>query len=194
MLIVGLIFLVYSILYAQPELQAWEWVVDGRRIFAVPWNTINHVAIAIAGTCTYDWYEMYSNSDEKNGWGARILPMGSLLFALAWLIDYIEPAEHYDATTALSMIAIATSQFILFIFYAFQYVDFRITPLTTMGRNLLFSFILTGIWDPFLKGTFTKAPLLANPWLALVIVGVIPIFVQWMVAWILQENNILIKF
>lgn len=192
-LIAAVIMICYSVMFAIPELQTWAWMDGNRKIFEIPWNTINHVAIAIFGTCTYDWYMMKTKENPEFGWTKRILPIGTVCFIFAWLVNYIEPAEHHDATTALALMAIATSQFILFIFYSFDKFGFKISPLSTMGKNILIMFLITGYWDPYFD-IFEKAALVANPWLALVVVGVIPIVFQWLVAWILDQNKIIIKF
>jgi hypothetical protein len=188
-----LIMIVHSILFEIPSVQAWEWVIDEKVIFRVPWNTINHISIAILGTCAYDWYTWNTDDDKYKGWRERILPVGAICFAANYLWDFLQPAEHHDATTALSLNAIATSLFMLFIFYSFYQVGFKIPALNVLGKNLLLMFLLTGAWDPWLS-MFDHAYLAANPVIAMLVVGVIPIILSWLIAWILDKKKIIIKF
>ncbi|MHA1822178.1 MAG: hypothetical protein ACTSU2_13735 [Promethearchaeota archaeon] len=192
-IIAVIIMTVHAILYAIPSLQTWNITLGTWKVFEVPWNTINHVAIAIMGTCTFDWYMLKKPDDENYGWKKRILPAGTLAFIGVWLVDFLQPAEHHDATTALSLMAIATSMFILYMFYAFDQIDFHVPWLSDLGKNILIMFLFTGIWDAYYH-IFTKSFLLQSHLIAMVFVGIIPITIQFMFAWSLARFRIIIKF
>ena len=193
LIIAVVILVIHAILFEIASVRAWEWVIDGQTFFKVPWNTINHIPIAIVGTCTYDWYMLKTDEDQHNGWRSRILPVAVFAFAFNYILDYLQPAEHHDVTSSLALNAIATSMFMLFIFYSFSIIDFEIPALTVMGKNILFMFLLTGLWEPWLD-LFSHAELVANPLMGLLVVGVFPMVFSWFIAWMLEKNNIIIKF
>ncbi len=184
----------YSILYAFPGVQNWTWEINGIEYFRVPWNTINHIAIAILGTCTYDWFQwLGTKEDPDKGWVKRILPVGTLMFIGAFLIDFLEPAEHHDATTGLVMLAIGTSQYFLYMFYAFDKIGFHIIALSDFGKNIMLMFLYTGVQILFFE-VFPVDILYEYKILALLVAGVLPILYQYIIAWTLSKNKIYMKF
>ncbi|MHA1340621.1 MAG: hypothetical protein ACTSRZ_10720 [Promethearchaeota archaeon] len=187
------IMTIHAILYAIPALQSWQLVIDGWKIFEVPWNTINHIAIAIMGTCTYDWYMLRKEDDDAFGWKKRILPVATLMFVGVWMVDFLQPAEHHDATTALSLMAIGTSMFVLFVFYSFDKLGYHVPMLSDLGKNILIMFLLTGIWDAYFS-IVTKDLLLQSRLLSMILVGIVPILTQFLFAWALARYRIIIKF
>jgi hypothetical protein len=110
-----------------------------------------------------------------------------------YLWDYIQSAEHHDITTTLAMLAIATSMFMLFIFYAFDKFGFKVPMLSEYGKNILLMFLLTGLWDPYSE-LFTRSQLVDNPFLAMLVIGMIPLLVEYAIAWLLAKKNIIVKF
>ncbi len=190
------IMIVHFILIAIPGLMEWKWIINGIEYFKVPYNTINHIAISITGTCTYQWWIQKSEDHQELGIKKRILPVATLSFVLCYLIDFIQPAEHRNVTTALALMAIGTSQFVMFIFYSFERVGFKIPMLSEFGKNLLLMFILLlVVTEVYLKLPFLAHEVLAaNPLWAMIGAGVIPIIILYVIAWILAKNNIIIKF
>ena len=187
------IMTIHAILYSIPYLQSWQLNVNGWKIFEVPWNTINHIAIAIMGTCTYDWYMMRKENDDAFGWRKRILPISTLMIVGVWLLDFLQPAEHHNATTTLSLLAISTSMFVLFVFYSFDKLRFRLPMLSDFGKNILLMFLLTGLWDSYFS-VITKDFLLQSRLFSMILVGIIPILTQYLFAWSLNKFRIIVKF
>lgn len=183
----------YSILFEIEAVQNWQWTIGSWVIFKVPWNTINHISIAILGTCTYDWCLLKTNEDPDYGWRKRILPIGSFMWIGVWLLDFLQPAEHHDATTTLSMMAIATSMFILFLFYMLERLKFKVPGLSELGKNILLMFLLTGLWGYFLHA-FSRQMFVDYPITALILVGIVPLMTQILFAWALSKYRIIVKF
>ena len=164
--------------------------------FKVPYNTINHIAISIIGTCTYQWWVWKSDDNQEFGIKKRVLPVATLSFVFCYLIDFIQPAEHRDVTMALALMAIGTSQFVMFIFYIFERIGFKVPMLSELGKNLLLMFILLlFVTEVYLKLPWLSHEILAaNPIWAMIGAGVIPILVLYAIAWLLAKKNIIIKF
>ncbi|MFX1499323.1 MAG: hypothetical protein ACFFBH_17535 [Promethearchaeota archaeon] len=156
-----------------------------------PWNAINHAAIAIAGTCFCQWYKMDPN-DPVVGFKKRILPVATISILAFYCFDWIQPAEHHDATTSLALLAIAASGFLIAIFYGFEKLEFKVPILSEMGRNLLLLFILAFIFDQYVQ-IFPKPFLIDYPWLTMILIGILPIAIEGGIAVLLAKRNIIIK-
>lgn len=182
------ILVIHAILYALPVFDRFIFT-EGDIIF--PFNAFNHAAIAIAGTCFCQWYKMDLN-DPNVGFKKRILPAATISIVVFYLFDWIQPAEHHDATTSIALLAIGASGFLIAIFYSFEKMDFKVPVLSEMGRNLLLLFILAFIFDQYVQ-IFDKASLVDNPWLAMILIGIIPIGVEAGIAVLLAKKEIIIK-
>ncbi len=109
-----------------------------------------------------------------------------------YCFDWIQPAEHHDATTSLALFAIATSGFLIAVFYGFEKLKFKIPVLSEMGRNMLFLFILAFIFDQYVQ-FFDKQFLADNPLLTMVLVGILPIAIEAGIAVLLAKKNLILK-
>jgi hypothetical protein len=156
-----------------------------------PWNAFNHAAIAIAGTCFAQWYKMDQN-DPAIGFKKRILPVATISIVVFYCLDWVQPAEHHDATTSLALLAIAASGFLIAVFYGFEKMNFKVPILSEMGRNLLLLFILSFIFDQFVQ-VFPKDFLIDYPWLTMILIGVLPIVIEAGIALLLAKKSIVIK-
>lgn len=178
--------------------QPWGLVPRWSNPWELPWNTINHIAIAIIGTCTAEWMV---RTPEEIGIKKRLLPMAVLSFTGCYLVNYIQPAFHGDATISLALMAIGTSQFIMFIFYQFEKVKFKIPLLSELGRNLLLNVILLEIFMELLgllggeiglDHAFFVGTLLGRI-IGMVWVGILPILLLWAVSWLLDKKHVYFK-
>ncbi len=182
------IMVIHAILYALPIFDRWIFT-EGDIVF--PFNAFNHAAIAIAGTCFCQWYKMDPN-DPTSGFKKRILPAATISIVAFYLFDWVQPAEHHDATTSLALLAIAASGFLIAVFYGFEKVNFKIPILSEMGRNLLLLFILAFLFDQYVQ-IFDKTFLADNLWLTMILIGIVPIAVEAGVAVLLAKKDIIIK-
>ena len=184
------ILCIHAILYAFPNVFEQHRPSTGTIIF--PWNTLNHAAIAIAGTCFCQWYKMDPNNPTV-GFKKRILPGATISIIAFYCFDWIQPAEHHDATTSLALLAIAASGFLIAVFYSFETMNFKVPVLSEMGRNLLLLFILSFIWDLIFGEFVQKDFLIDNPLLTMFLVGILPIAIEAGIAVLLSKRNIIIK-
>jgi len=190
------ILIIHAILYFLPFFKhygpsAGTWPPDP---WSFPWNALNHAAIAIAGTCFSQWYKM-DPKDPKVGFKKRILPVSMIAIIVFYCYDWIQAAEHHDATTSLALLAIAASGFLIAVFYGFELLNFRVPVLSEMGKNMLLLFILSLLIDSyvgFLVDDFRDF-LVMNPIITMLIIGVLPIAFEAGIAMLLAHKKWIIK-
>ncbi|NHJ19487.1 MAG: hypothetical protein EAX91_00995 [Candidatus Lokiarchaeota archaeon] len=182
------ILIIHAVLYTLP---VFEHKGFGGGTIPFPFNSLNHAAIAIAATCFSQWYKMDSN-DPKVGFKKRILPVSTIFIIIFYCFDWIQPAEHHDATTSLACLAIATSGFLIAVFYGFEKLEFKVPVLSEMGRNMLLLFIFTFVFDLAI-GLFGAELRVANPFIVMILVGVLPIAIEAGIAMLLAKWDIKIK-
>ena len=190
------ILVVHAILYSLPFFKHYgpsvgTWPLDP---WTFPWNALNHAAIAIAGTCFSQWYKM-DPKDPKVGFKKRILPVSMMAIVLFYCFDWIQAAEHHDATTSLALLSIAASGFLIAVFYGFEQLNFKVPVLSEMGRNMLLLFILTLLIDyyvGFMAERFRDF-LVMNPIVTMLLIGVLPIVFEAGIAMLLARKNWIIK-
>ena len=183
------IMIVHAILYATPIFE--HKGLGGTGTLTFPFNALNHAAIAIAGTCFSQWYKMDSN-DPDVGFKKRILPVATIFIIVFYCLDWIQPAEHHDATTSLAFLAIAASGFLIAVFYGFEKMKFKVPVLSEMGKNMLLLFILAFIFDVAI-GLLDRDFLMANPLFTMLFIGVLPIVIEAGIALLLAKWDVKIK-
>lgn len=183
------IMIVHAILYATPIFE--HKGLGGTGTLTFPFNSLNHAAIAIAGTCFSQWYKMDSN-DPDVGFKKRILPVATIFIIVFYCLDWIQPAEHHDATTSLAFLAIAASGFLIAVFYGFEKMKFKVPVLSEMGKNMLLLFILAFIFDVAI-GLLDRDFLMANPLFTMLFIGVLPIVIEAGIALLLAKWDVKIK-
>ena len=183
------IMIIHAILYATPIFE--HKGLGGTGTLTFPFNALNHAAIAIAGTCFSQWYKMDS-SDPEVGFRKRILPVATIFIIVFYCLDWIQPAEHHDATTSLAFLAIAASGFLIAVFYGFEKMKFKVPVLSEMGKNMLLLFILAFVFDVAI-GFLDRDFLMVSPILTMILVGVLPIVIEAGIAMLLARKNIVVK-
>ena len=187
------IMTIHAILYASGLFEyKFNLLSGGSLIF--PFNAFNHAAIAIAGTSFSQWLKMDPNNPDI-GFRKRILPASTIAIIAFYCFDWIQPAEHHDATTSLALLAIAASGFLITIFYGFDKLKFKVPLLSEMGKNMLLLFILAFIWDAIITAVADSARdfLLNFPLVTMVCFGVLPILIEAGIAYLLARWDIKIK-
>ncbi|MHA1195722.1 MAG: hypothetical protein ACTSRH_06990 [Promethearchaeota archaeon] len=185
------IMITHAILYFLPGFDHYG-PVDGPLIF--PWNAFNHAGIAIAGTCFSQWYKKDPNNPDI-GFKKRILPAATLSIILFYCFDWIQPAEHHDATTSLALLSIGVSGFLISIFYSFEKLNFKLPILSEMGRNLLLLFIIAFVFDLYIGflADHYRTFLVEYPVVTMLICGILPIVIEAGIALLLAKKNIIVK-
>ncbi len=188
-LYVGIAMMIlHSILFALPFFEHYG-PSTGTLVF--PFISLNHASIAIIATCFSQWYKM-DPDNPRVAFKKRILPGATICILIFYCLDWIQPSEHHDVSTALALLAIATSAFMITVFYSLEQFDFKIPILSEMGKNMLLIFILT-LFVGLFVGIIPKDFLVANPLLALILVGILPIAILAGIAVLLDRKNIKIK-
>ncbi|MFX0058260.1 MAG: hypothetical protein ACFE85_14895 [Candidatus Hodarchaeota archaeon] len=186
------IMVIHAILYATPIFEHKGPMGTGDVLF--PFNALNHAAIAMAATCFSQWYKM--DPDDPNvGFKKRILPVATISIIAFYLFDWIQPAEHHDATTSLALFAIAACGFLIAVFYSFEKIGFKVPVLSEMGKNLLLLFIIAFVFDQYTSLLIdgNRDFFVSYPYLAMLLFGVIPIAVEAGIAILLAKKDIKIK-
>ncbi|MHA1673327.1 MAG: hypothetical protein ACTSYI_06845 [Promethearchaeota archaeon] len=188
-LFVGLGFmLIHSILYAIPNLNAWE---SGDWYF--PYRVINHIAIGIVATAYTSWFFTQEGEINKETIRSRVLPVSTAFFIAEYLLDFIQWSDHHDVTTPLAMLALASSGFLIFIFYKMDEEDFHILGLTAFGKNMLSVFILEMVIIELLYLPIIEGIVGLNAFLDMLILGMVPVVLIWIIAKLLEKFDIIIK-
>ena len=188
------IMIIHTILYATGLFvyKGVSIIPDGSIVF--PFNAFNHAAIAIAGTCFSQWYKLDPEHPEV-GFKKRILPASTIAIIAFYCFDWVQPAEHHDATTSLALLAIGASGFLITIFYGFEKLDFKVPLLSEMGKNMLLLFILAFVWDLIIGLLVDEMRdfLLNVPIANMIFIGILPILVEGAIAYFLAKKDIKIK-
>jgi hypothetical protein len=187
------IMTIHAILYATGLFKYKFDLLSGGSLF-FPFNAFNHAAIAISGTSFSQWLK----KDPDNldiGFKRRILPASTIAIIAFYCFDWIQPAEHHDATTSLALLAIGASGFLITIFYGFDKLKFKVPLLSEMGKNMLLLFILAFIWDFIIDTVADSARdfLLNFPAVTMICFGVLPILIEGGIAYLLARWDIKIK-
>ncbi|MFW9949121.1 MAG: hypothetical protein ACFFKA_03215 [Candidatus Thorarchaeota archaeon] len=186
------IMIVHAILYSTGMFDYKGPLIGGTLVF--PFNAFNHTAIAIAATSFSQWYKL-DPEDPKVGFKKRILPAASIAIIAFYVFDWIQPAEHHDATTSLALLAIAASGFLISIFYGFEQMKFKLPILSEMGRNMLFLFIFAFIFDIAISLFMDTSRdfFIINPLITMLLIGVLPIVIEAGIAMLFAKLNWIIK-
>jgi hypothetical protein len=183
---------IHAILYATGLFDYKGPLTGGTLVF--PFNAFNHAAIAIAATCFSQWYKL-DPKDPKVGFKKRILPAATISIIAFYCFDWIQPAEHHDATTSLALLAIAASGFLIAVFFSFEQLNFKVPVLSEMGRNMLFLFIFAFIFD-ILIGLFMDSSrdfFASNPVITMLLIGILPIVIEAGIAMLFAKRKWIIK-
>ncbi len=188
-LLVGLGFmLLHSILYAIPGINEWQ---SGDWEF--PYKVINHFAIGIIATSYTSWFFTPEGKINKDTIRSRVLPVSTAFFIAEFLLDFIQWSDHHEVTTPLAMMAIATSGFLIFLFYKMDEENFHILGLSAFGKNMLTVFILEMVILELLYLPLIEDVVLLNTFLDMLLLGMVPIVLMWGIAKILDKFDIIIK-
>lgn len=188
-LIIGLGFmLLHSILYAIPSINEWE---SGDWEF--PYKVINHIAIGIIATAFTSWFFTPEGKINKETIRSRVLPISTAFFMLEFCLDFIQWSDHHEVTTPIALMSIASSGFLIFLFYKMDEENFHILGLTALGKNMLVVFILEMV---ILELVYI--PLIENSigilrFLDMILLGMVPIVLMWLIAKLLEKFDVIIK-
>jgi hypothetical protein len=188
----ALLVLAHALLYEFPIFDHREWYDDLLHLPKFPFLALGLSCVAIVGSCFGQWHVM-DPGDALAGFQSRIAPASTIAFVCAYCMDWLQPAEHHDLPASLQLQAIYIGGFMLMIFFAFGRVGFRFPLLSSFGKNLLLMFAVGGFGVSVYWNFLPKQMLIANPLLALLLVGIAPIAVLGWFARVLDRRGVMVR-
>jgi hypothetical protein len=173
-------------------------IIDG---MSIPYDVLGHMLIAISATCVWDWMNL--DPKEPNvGIKQRVLKFASLMFIVAFLYDFIEPANHHGTNLVLCCLAIGTGTFMCIILYTFErYFTFKVPVISELGRNAILLYLLQSAFtlpydEIFPDNAVSFWGMFPLPWGRIVglLLAVLPIAGLMAFAVLLDRKNIHFKF
>ena len=113
------------------------------------------------------------------------------------MTSWLQPALHFEVTTAHALGGIVYAQFLLLIMYAFDRADMRFPALTALGRNLILMFLVGGVgtalYAEFLVRHIHRDILAAFPLGTTVLFAIIPYIVTIALGIYLDRKKIYVR-
>ncbi len=167
----------------------WHWGLPAGSLPRIPFDSINHMSVAIVGTCFGEW--VFRTRDQiREAFAAKVLPGCIAFLSAAYCMDWLQPAEPHDVTTAHALLAIGMALFLFGTTYSFGQIGFSFPVLEKFGRNMLLMFILAFIIVDVYVAQFSKEFLLDHRFLAMVLVGITPLVVLYGIAHLLYVKGV----
>ncbi len=194
----------HALLYMLPCLELFHdgsdqisltWMGDGQFFdyYMIPFEAISFSALAIAGTCFWDWLNEGGNAPLAIK--HRILPAAVYSWIACFVAMWFVPPVHFDLTVSQDLLALGMGYFMLMFFFAAeQFFKYKIPYLTALGRNALILYILgmLGNWLYFYIGAYHLVTL-ETVWFGFVLCAglVVPVTA---IAWALDRYKIYWRF
>lgn len=191
----------HGTLYLIPELAAFRhnstggvpWMGDGSffDMFIIPYELMSFGAIAIMGTCFWDWFRKEQPVESIK---ARHLPVAMYTLVACFVVMWFIPFEHHDLTVSQDLLAISSGYFLLVLFFCLEHVfTFSVPLLTPLGRNAIILFAIGLIPGTVLGeiGAFTIITL-GTAWLGLLYCAG-SVALVGIVGWILDRKKIYLR-
>ena len=183
------IMAIHAICYAFPWFDHYEWIDDYAQPASFPFAALNLSALSILGTAFAGWVR----GTTRAGFQHRLLPFTALAFVLYYIMDWLQPAQHHDTTTALALLGAGLSGTLLVATYAMDSNDLRFPLLTPLGRNLLPMFILSMLVVSNTAPWFASEAMNDLPFLRVFGIALLPIGLVGIAALLLDHFNIRIR-
>ena len=188
-LIAGLgVMLVHSILYMFEgliTLRAGDW--------KFPFLTINHIAIGFVASAFTLWFLTPKGEINEEGIKKNVLPVIVAFMVSSYLLDFIQWSDHHTVSTPLAMLAIAVGAFFLYTFYHFDKDGFHIPILSTFGKNMLMVFLFSMVINELVYFGLIEGLLGLSGIFDMVLLGIVPILLIWIIAKIFEKLNLIVK-
>jgi hypothetical protein len=190
---VAIVFLIiHAFFYASYAFDRYPWFDDIMKLPKFPFGVWNMAGVAIAGSACGQWLKR-DPGDPKAGFRDRIVPMGVMALVAAYCMEWLQPSEHHDVTTALALLSIGLSTQMLATCYAFNEFGWGISILRPLGRNLLLLFVVTAIFVDMYAGWVADNLLPMHPYGTLLLLGIVPVGAIMLLAVLLEKWNIVVR-
>lgn len=188
-LIAGLgVMLVHSILYMFNSLHLWragDW--------KFPFLTINHIAIGLVASAYTLWFLTPKGEINEEGIKKNVLPVTIAFMISSYLLDFIQWSDHHTVSTPLAMLAISVAALFLYVFYHFDKDGFHIPGLSTFGKNMLMVFLFSMVINELVYYGLIEGLLGLSGIFDMVLLGIVPILLIWLIAKIFEKFNLIVK-
>ncbi|MHA1679642.1 MAG: hypothetical protein ACTSUE_01455, partial [Promethearchaeota archaeon] len=161
----------------------------------IPYEAMSFGAIAIAGSCFWDWFDREKPVESIK---KRHIPIAVYSIILCFIVMWFIPFEHHDLTVSQDLLAIASGFFLLILFFSFEYIfKYKLPLLTELGRNPLILYI-SGIIAGEVFGLIGIYDLLADAntgqfaWVGLILCAT-SVAIVGFIGWILNKNKIYLR-
>ncbi len=158
------------------------------------------VETAIIAAGISGWIFNSDGTVKEDNWKKRVLPLAFGFMVLSYVSWFIQWADHHRANMSISTMAIGFSAFIIFAFYKMGKHGFKLPILTPLGKNMLLVFILSMVINEvvYMGMILYGFDLIGiqewyGPILDLVLAGIVPILLMWIIVYPLHRFNIIIK-
>jgi len=188
-LIAGLgVMLVHSILYMFEGIHNWT-----AGYWEFPFQVINHIAIGLIASAYTLWFLTPKGEINKEGIKKNVLPVTIAFVITSYLLDFIQWSDEHKASTPLALLAIAVCAFSLYAFYRFDQDEFHIPGLSTFGKNMLMVFAFSMILNELVYFPLIESYLGIHGFFDMVLLGIMPIFLMWIIVKIFEKFNLIVK-
>jgi hypothetical protein len=186
------IFVFHAFLFASYAVDRYPWLDDllGRPHF--PLGAMNQAGIAVVGTVLAQWM-IEKPGEIAAGLRQKVVPASVLAIALAYCMEWVQPSEHHDVTTALALLSVGLSGLLMAVTFTFSEHGIELPMLRPLGKNLLLIFIIAsqGL-DRYIRA-FPATVTHEYPYTTLILIGVFPLAVLMMLAVFLEKRNIIVR-
>lgn len=198
-LVVPVLFVLHFLLYLFDQ---GTWVVSSpgsiTNNFQVPYDVLGNIAVAVSATCVWDWMNM-DPTDQKVGIKKRVIPIGILFFIIAFMWDFIVPANHFGVNDALASLAIGSSTLLAVVYWDFEHTHrLKIPILSELGRNAILFYMLQALFVLPYRKYFTAQILWSYGWPLGPLIGLglvlAPLIGFSLLALFLNKKRIFLKF
>jgi len=185
-------FVVHAFLFASYTVDRYPWIDDmlGRPKF--PLGAFNLAGIAIVGSAFAQWVTR-EDCDLRVGFRRRIMPVSACMLLAAYCMEWVQPSEHHDVTTALALLSVGLSGLLVASTYALGEVGFTVPVLRPLGKNLILVFIVASQFVSRYVEAFPRTFLESYPYAGLFLVGALPIAGVALLTMVLEKRNIMIR-
>ncbi len=186
------IFIVHAFLFGSYAVDRYPWLDDllGRPKF--PLGALNQAGVAVFGSVFAQW-ALRNPQDVAAGFRNKVVPASVLAVVLAYCMEWLQPSEHHDVTTALALLSVGLSGLLVAVTYAFGEQGIEIPMLRALGKNLLLLFVLVSQLFERYIGLIPDWVAQDFPYVTLIFIGVLPMALMMALAVLLERRNIIIR-
>lgn len=138
-----------------------------------PLMTISLAALAVFGSCFGQWIQQ--GRDDLNAVMKKyMVPISLWCVAASYCLSWAQPADHHEATPALTLLAAGLSGLLIATHYALYRIGVTAPVLNALGRNLLTVFLVAAVGCPIYLSALPEWIVYDYPLFRMILVGMVP--------------------